>query len=85
MNQKIIHGISVSMTCFLLINSNYAWAEENDSEAEKTLGKNLATPWLQQALDELTGIPNAPKNKIASKRVTLSYIDHIRATQLRRD
>ena len=64
------------------MNLNYLWAEENDSEAEKTLGKNLATPWLQQALDELTGIPNAPKNKIASKRVTLSYIDPIRATQL---
>jgi len=82
MNQKIIHGISVSMTCFLLINSNYAWAEENDSEAEKTLSKSLATPWLQQALDELIEIPDAPEDEIASQRLTLSYIDPQRATQL---
>ena len=82
MNQKIILIISTSITCSLLLNFDYGLAEENAPEALAVKGTSLATPWLQQALDELTEIPNAPKDEIASKRITLSYIDPIRATQL---
>ncbi|NRB44948.1 MAG: hypothetical protein HRU47_09065, partial [Verrucomicrobiales bacterium] len=82
MNQKIINIISASITCSLLINFNYGLAEENASETLAVKSTSLATSWLQQALDELTELPNAPKDEIASKRITLSYIDPVRATQL---
>ena len=82
MNQKFTCIISTSITCLILLYFNYALAEENAPEALSVKGTSLATPWLQQALDELAEIPNAPKNEIASKRITLSYIDPIRATQL---
>jgi hypothetical protein len=39
-------------------------------------------PWLQQALGELANLANTNTVKVASKRITLSYIDPIRATQL---
>ena len=82
MKRKIIYIISVSITCSLLINSNPGLAEENIYEKLTGKDPSLATPWLQQALDELTKLPNAPKDEIASKRITLSYIDPVRATQL---
>ena len=82
MKRKIIYIISVSITCSLLINSNPGLAEENIYEKLTAKDPSLATPWLQQALDELTELPNAPKDEIASKRITLSYIDPVRATQL---
>ncbi|MEC9326576.1 MAG: hypothetical protein VYC63_01560 [Verrucomicrobiota bacterium] len=83
MNRILNHKILASIACSFLINFNYGLAEENISETLKTTNNtSLATPWLQQALDELSGLPNAPKDEIASRRVTLSYIDPTRAAQL---
>ena len=47
--------------------------------------RSLVKPWLKNALGELANLPEAGKTnvlQIASKRVTLSYIDPARATQL---
>jgi general secretion pathway protein D len=39
-------------------------------------------PWLQNALSELANLPGTNSVKVVSTRITLSYIDPIRATQL---
>ena len=47
--------------------------------------RSLVKPWLKSALGELANLPEAGKTnavQVVSKRVTLSYIDPVRATQL---
>ena len=46
------------------------------------INSNFATPWLEEAISELSSIPNAAKDEIESHRVALSYIDPTRAIQL---
>ncbi|MDP7010622.1 MAG: hypothetical protein QF685_04520 [Verrucomicrobiota bacterium] len=46
------------------------------------LNRLRVKPWLQNALSELANLPGTNAVKVASKRITLSYIDPTRATQL---
>jgi general secretion pathway protein D len=39
-------------------------------------------PWLQQAIGELSRLPAGGTVKVASRRIALSYIDPLRATQM---
>ena len=41
-----------------------------------------ARPWLQQAISELSQLTAGDRVKVASRRVALSYIDPLRATQM---
>ena len=44
--------------------------------------RSRVKPWLQNALSELANLPGTNTVKVASKRITLSYIDPARAAQL---
>ena len=44
--------------------------------------RSRVKPWLQNALSELANLPGTNAVKVVSKRITLGYIDPIRATQL---
>ena len=46
------------------------------------INSNFATPWLEEAISELSSIPNTPEDEIRSHRVTLSYIDPLRGHYL---
>jgi len=44
--------------------------------------RSRVKPWLQNALSDLANLPSTNTVAVASKRITLSYIDPARATQL---
>ena len=74
---KLNITISIAWFCF------FFKAHSQESPIDQfEINSNFATPWLEEAISELSSIPNAPEDEIRSHRVTLSYIDPLRATQL---
>ena len=72
-------NITISIAWFCL----FFKAHSQESPIDQfEINSNFATPWLEEAISELSSIPNAAKDEIRSHRVTLSYIDPLRATQL---
>ena len=73
---------TTSFIITLLLSTSLTSLAEEAPTNDFGSNSNFATPWLEEALSELSNIPNAPKDEIKSHRVALSYIDPSRATQL---
>ncbi|MFP6874849.1 MAG: hypothetical protein VCA55_15225 [Verrucomicrobiales bacterium] len=58
-----------------------AGGQQSPATAVEAVGADVK-PWLQQAISELSRLPAGGTVKIASRRVALSYIDPLRATQM---
>ena len=84
MNQAMRLRINLErMACLWAFMScvHSAGGQQPPATAVEAVGADVK-PWLQQAIGELSKLPAGGTVKVASRRVALSYIDPLRATQM---
>ena len=81
LNRPILIKLNITISIAWLCLFFKAHSQESPID-QFEINSNFAAPWLEEAISELSSIPNAPEDEIRSHRVTLSYIDPLRATQL---